>query len=117
MLDINRDITPAQHPLPLDADNVSKLRLQAGTLGSIPRQEAHRHPVTPRWGKRKVDRLPQQRVRQLQQNAGTVTGLGIGPLRSPMRKPFQGVQRPADSLSTGLPPQVGHQRHPTPILR
>jgi hypothetical protein len=50
---------------------------------------------------------PQQRVRYLQQDARSVTGLGLGRLRAPVGQPFQCAQSAVDGLGVGLAAQAG----------
>ena len=79
---VDRHVAPADRHLPLLVRDADEQLLADQLLGRIAREEAHRDGVLAGRRKLGVDLLarpaPQEGVGQLQEESGTVSGLGIG---------------------------------------
>ena len=99
---IDGDVAPADDPLTLGVDDIFEDALTRGALLGIARQEqaANAEPAVRVQIEAEPLRLaPQERLGQLEQDAGTVAGLGIGAARASVREPSQHLEPLIDDIA------------------
>ena len=97
---VDRHVAPAEHPLALRLDHVLEEALEA----AVPvRQEDDRHAVGARLRQRGAELVPEERVRQPQEHARPVAGVGVGPLRPAVLQVRERRERPLERLVARRP--------------
>lgn len=76
--DVDADVAPADDPLALGLDGVREQLLELTPALRLVREEADADPILSRRRQGLREHAPEERVRQLQQDAGTVARIGIG---------------------------------------
>ena len=103
----HRHVAPAQHVLALVLDRL--LEQPHGLSRVARRQEAHGHAVAAGGRQLEAKLGAQERVRDLQQDAGAVTRVGVGALSPAVLHVLEREQGPADHLVGGRRTQVRHE--------
>ena len=93
---VHRNLPPTQDELPLGLDAVLQESHRLGWVTGW--HEANGDPVAPRLGQLEVDLGAQEGVRELDEDARAVPGIGVGALRSAMLEALERVQRPGHDL-------------------
>ena len=103
----DRHVAPAEHVLALVLDGL--LEQPHRLRGVARREEAHRDPVAAGGRQLEVDLGAQERVRDLQQDAGAVARVRVGALRAAVLHVLEREQRAADHLVGGGRTQPRHE--------
>ena len=111
---VHRHLAPAEHALALGLDAV--LHQTHGLGGVAGRQEAERHAVAALLGKVEARLGAQERVGKLEQDAGTVPGIGVGALGSAVLEALERVQRSGHDLVRRGRAQPRHERNAAGVV-
>ena len=102
VVEVDRDVAPAQQLLALDADVELEQLLELAPLLRVARQEAHGDAVSARRRQLEVDDLAEERVRDLDEDARAVAGADVGALRAAVLQVVQRRERAVDDAVVGL---------------
>jgi hypothetical protein len=90
---VDRDVAPAEDALALDAHIDLEQLLDLAPMQHVLGQEAHRHAVAAGRRELEVDGGAEERVRELDEDAGTVAGADVRALRAAMLQIVERLQR------------------------
>ena len=96
---VHRDLAPAEHVLALGLGPL--LEEPHGLGGVARREEAERHSVPARLGQVEVDLRAEELVGELDQDARTVPGVGVGALGAAVLQALERMQRTRNHLVRG----------------
>ena len=116
---IDRHVAPAEDPLALGLGDLGEHPLAGGARGRVGWEEDLAHAVAAAW--RHLEAQAQalaleEAVRQLEENAGAVTGARVGTACRPVRQPLQDVETLLDDGARFLPSEVGHEAEPAGVV-
>ena len=109
---VDLDRPPPDDALPFGGDDLLEVDLDRAPVVDVRRQEDHPDAVVagPRQAVAVAVRLPaQEGVRHLDQDSRAVSGVGLGPARSPVSQVGEDGQRLANDLVRPLPADIHHQ--------
>ncbi len=111
---VHRHVAPAEDPLALGLDAV--LHQTHGLGGVAGRQEAEGHAVAALLGKVEARLGAEEGVGKLEQDAGTVPGVGVGALGTAVLEALQRVQRSGHDLVRRGRAQPRHERNAAGVV-
>ena len=94
----HRNVAPAEHDLPLRGDGGLEELFELLAAERLLRQEAHGNAEAARRRQLETDRRAQERIRKLDEDACSVTGLCVGAGRSAVLEVLERAQRLRDRL-------------------
>ena len=114
------DLAPAEDALPLLADDLLQGLLAEPPVGGVgPRQVDHADAVGPRLGQLHplaIEGFAEEAVGDLQQHAGAVAGIGLGPARAPVVEATEHLDGVLDDAVAAPALDVGHEADPAGIV-
>ena len=113
---LGRDVAPAQHLEALGGGDLLDLGDRGGALVRLLGQEGRADGVRPGLGQLEVADLAQEGVGDLDQDAGAVTGLGVGTGGAAVVEVAQRLQALFHDVVVGDPAQLGDEGHPAGIV-
>jgi len=113
---LDRDIAPAEDRQPLVGGQVGDPRAGRGAFIGIVGQEGHADGIVARCWQAETDDLPEERVRQLGQDAGTVTGVRIRAGRAPVLQIAEHAQRARYHVVAAPSGQVGDKTNAAGVM-
>ena len=116
---VHRHVAPAEQDLAFGGDRALDLLLARDPGGRLLRQEHHPRTVLPDRGQRDPELAAgpaQERVRQLDQDAGAVALQGVGARGAPVREVLEDGERVADDRVVLLPLDVRDEAQPARVV-
>ena len=113
---VHGDLAPVQYPLTLGGDRLLDQRLELGPALGVGRQVADADAVQAALGKLDPRDRAEERVRNLQEDAGAVSGARICPLGATMLEVLERVERLLDYRVGRLAAQLRHERDATRVM-
>ncbi len=113
---VGRHVPPAEHLRALDQRVLLQDPHRALGAGRVGRQERQAGRVGARRGQREVDDRAEERVRDLDHDAGAVAGVGLGAAGAPMVHPAERRQALADHIMGSPAVEVGDEGDPTRVM-
>ncbi len=113
---IDRDVAPANDGLPFLCHDRLEQRLELATPAGLVRKEAHCDAVPTGRRQRGADDPAEERIRDLQEDPGTVTRARVGPCSATMLEVLERLQRPLHGLAQRRPVEPCDERDAAGIV-
>ena len=113
---LDRDVAPAQDRQPLVGGQVGDPREGHGPFIAVVGQEGHADGIAASFGQAETGDLPEERMGQLGQDAGTVTGVRVRAGRAPVLQIAEHAQRARYHVVAAFSGQVGDKTNATGVM-
>ena len=113
---VDRHVAPADESLALLLDEADEMLFELAAPSGVAREEAHRNAVVAGLRQRLVENRAEERVGQLEQDAGAVSRVRIGTRCAPVLQVLERLQRALDRLVLRNRVEPRDERDPARIV-